>query len=619
MALSGSNSSWESPEIREYWHAHQESIVSVLGDAVNLVFHERPPNPIQFVGRHLVEHSGAYAGPSDLQAEVGRLRARNESLVTENERLTTALAQASAARPEANAEQADQFVKSMRAVRTIQAAEEYIRQLEEKLAASVTASSAPTLLPETLPVAPLSRTVTDGAAEQSDHAAPLPLLPEEAEGGSSDAWSLDSWAKSAGVHRAVAAALHAPLAGKQKVDEPDAVLEFVKSLASREEVHRLLSTRGFTSCLVDLVWGEVRTLQTAGAATSKDLESKFAGAIELSYSGLDTFFGGLEGIVGSPSPKVFEGMENDHLHGPGSESHDTFVTGNYGVETCSKVEWQFVAEPKATPETLGLSGWPKESEQKLPDRDRCRKRVSLEQLLEAAKERNAQLLKAKQPEVMKEEIVAANLYTGPMFVKYNGVLRGLRSEAAFLRNSMITLCCPKAVADGYVAKTIGFEAATQSLNRYTTTLHAINSAIIKLGKLTKACKIYRGIAGMKLPDEFWTPNEFGVRGGVEQAFMSTTTEQSVAMGYAAGGKGAGIVIEVQQGMVDRGADISWLSQYPHEREILCARFLLRTRRVPSVCISTRAYPDSCCARSRAALGHSPASRCCARASTARSS
>ena len=81
---------------------------------------------------------------------------------------------------------------------------------------------------------------------------------------------------------------------------------------------------------------------------------------------------------------------------------------------------------------------------------------------------------------------------------------------------------------------------------------------------------------MKLPDEFWTPNTFGVRGGVEQAFMSTTTERAVAMGYASGGRGAepaaiGIVIEVQQGMVNRGADISWLSQYPHEREILCAR------------------------------------------------
>ena len=40
------------------------------------------------------------------------------------------------------------------------------------------------------------------------------------------------------------------------------------------------------------------------------------------------------------------------------------------------------------------------------------------------------------------------------------------------------------------------------------------------------------------------------------------------MGYAAKGDGTlmGIVIEVQQGQVNRGADMSWLSQYPHEEE-----------------------------------------------------
>ena len=41
------------------------------------------------------------------------------------------------------------------------------------------------------------------------------------------------------------------------------------------------------------------------------------------------------------------------------------------------------------------------------------------------------------------------------------------------------------------------------------------------------------------------------------------------MQYAASG-GRGIVFEIQQGMIDRGADIWWLSQYPHEQEILFA-------------------------------------------------
>ena len=57
------------------------------------------------------------------------------------------------------------------------------------------------------------------------------------------------------------------------------------------------------------------------------------------------------------------------------------------------------------------------------------------------------------------------------------------------------------------------------------------------------------------------------------------------MGYASGS--TGIVFEIQQGMVDRGADIGWLSQYPHEREILfgpltVCQVLLRPRPLRTV-------------------------------------
>ena len=60
--------------------------------------------------------------------------------------------------------------------------------------------------------------------------------------------------------------------------------------------------------------------------------------------------------------------------------------------------------------------------------------------------------------------------------------------------------------------------------------------------------------------------------------MSTTLTRGVAMGYAAGDVNKpGIVIEVQQGMVNRGADISWLSQYPHEEECAAPATFLPTR------------------------------------------
>ena len=95
---------------------------------------------------------------------------------------------------------------------------------------------------------------------------------------------------------------------------------------------------------------------------------------------------------------------------------------------------------------------------------------------------------------MREEIIAANLYTGPMFVKYNAVLRGLRSDSTYLKNSMIRICCPNAVANEYMPNvpddqlflkaegTISLADALRSLNRYPTTLAGINSSIIKLGK-----------------------------------------------------------------------------------------------------------------------------------------
>ena len=53
--------------------------------------------------------------------------------------------------------------------------------------------------------------------------------------------------------------------------------------------------------------------------------------------------------------------------------------------------------------------------------------------------------------------------------------------------------------------------------------------------------------------------------------MSTTTNRDVAVGYAGGldASGAGstpMIFEFGQGMVNRGAELEWLSQYPGENE-----------------------------------------------------
>ena len=91
-----------------------------------------------------------------------------------------------------------------------------------------------------------------------------------------------------------------------------------------------------------------------------------------------------------------------------------------------------------------------------------------------------------------------------------------------------------------------------------TTIHAINSVVVKMSRLTKVAPLYRGWTGATLPAKFFEADAMGVRGGVEYGFSSTTTERVQAEHYALGK--ASTLLELEMGMVDRGADISWLSQ-----------------------------------------------------------
>lgn len=115
----------------------------------------------------------------------------------------------------------------------------------------------------------------------------------------------------------------------------------------------------------------------------------------------------------------------------------------------------------------------------------------------------------------------------------------------------------------------GFPGHTHG-NLYTTTLHVINSAILKLGKLTRADVVYRGISFRTLPKSMRNRDqETHTRGGIEYGFTSCSLQREEAMYYAVGTNAEGnltpVVLEMQQGMIDRGADLSWLSQYPHEQ------------------------------------------------------
>jgi hypothetical protein len=79
---------------------------------------------------------------------------------------------------------------------------------------------------------------------------------------------------------------------------------------------------------------------------------------------------------------------------------------------------------------------------------------------------------------------------------------------------------------------------------------------------------------MALPRDFFAKDRQGFAGGVEAAFMSTTTAQNVANQYsgAAGGAESGeglrTVFRYLVGERSLGADVSWLSQFSTEKEVL---------------------------------------------------
>jgi len=109
------------------------------------------------------------------------------------------------------------------------------------------------------------------------------------------------------------------------------------------------------------------------------------------------------------------------------------------------------------------------------------------------------------------------LAQGPCFVKYNAVLRGVGGHAPTLLERWVELCGSEAAVQRWREGDRSYDelvAVRQRVNTYSTTLHVINSSIVKLSKLTKAVPVYRGISGRVLPREFWAANEFGAKGGV---------------------------------------------------------------------------------------------------------
>jgi hypothetical protein len=157
---------------------------------------------------------------------------------------------------------------------------------------------------------------------------------------------------------------------------------------------------------------------------------------------------------------------------------------------------------------------------------------------------------ASQAALTRAEIIALALYTGPMFVIYNTILRKYPTER--------------------------YETLKAKDSMFPTSIFVLVSAIQKVSRvmvLRPGQSLYRGVDGnMTLPSHFTDPDLHGCVGMMELGFMSTTADLKVAVSYSGVDRGRAHpkVLEIRIGSVDRGADIHEFSQYPGEAEYLWA-------------------------------------------------
>ena len=215
---------------------------------------------------------------------------------------------------------------------------------------------------------------------------------------------------------------------------------------------------------------------------------------------LDDFKKGLDSYLGMPSFNVEITMFREHC-----QSHESQAIfhppNNEAMKTTPHMEWHYVVEFDPLQEYPGADE---------------REGAPLHAFLSHKN--------AKKAGLTRPETIGLRLYTGPMFARYNSVLRGGQKE-------------------------------------YVTTIHAIVSGIIKLAAimvLPVGRKVYRGLSGLQLPPEFWNQDEYGARGGVEFGIMSTTTQKNIAVQFSTHGS-TPTIFEIEIGQVDRGAELKWIS------------------------------------------------------------
>eukprot|EP01041_Mallomonas_annulata_P006370 gene6370-12879_t len=154
---------------------------------------------------------------------------------------------------------------------------------------------------------------------------------------------------------------------------------------------------------------EPNDLNEKSTISASNINSKFQvsqGAFIGNYGDPSLFLKGLDDRIGLPDFRVDSAIKNEHCYH--ADSQTLFKTFNYGgTESCPATEYEFVCNPDPSKEYPGTIPSPSHPHRSIQE---------VSTFLNHPYSIRAGLTRA--------EVVAIRLFSGPMYMKYNAVLRG---------------------------------------------------------------------------------------------------------------------------------------------------------------------------------------------------
>ena len=179
---------------------------------------------------------------------------------------------------------------------------------------------------------------------------------------------------------------------------------------------------------------------------------------------------------------------------------------------------------------------------------------------------------AKRAKLVKAEVVGLRLYTGMVCLSIR------RSESLFdTRTRFLVTCARLCTGPAYkrlndslreALRIRSSDAGKNACGEFKATCSAINSGLKKLARVTPLAidrLLYRGLSDRAFDQKLLTADGKCVtKCFVDAGFSSATPNLKTALSYA--GEKSSTILKIQTGGIDRGAQVSWISQFPDEEE-----------------------------------------------------